>query len=70
MDAQKTMLFQLVDGNKQFRIPICQRAYSWRQEQCSRLLEDVQRILGLQSEERVKWVRLQNASVPVVNIGH
>jgi len=41
MDAQKTMLFQLVDGNKQFRIPIYQRAYSWRQEQCSRLLEDV-----------------------------
>lgn len=41
MDAQKATLFQLVDGNKQFRIPIYQRAYSWRQEQCSRLLEDV-----------------------------
>jgi uncharacterized protein with ParB-like and HNH nuclease domain/predicted transport protein len=41
MDAQKTMLFQLVDGNKQFRIPIYQRTYSWRQEQCTRLLEDV-----------------------------
>jgi uncharacterized protein with ParB-like and HNH nuclease domain len=37
----KATLFQLVDGNKQFRIPIYQRAYSWRQEQCSRLLEDV-----------------------------
>lgn len=41
MDAQKATLFQLADGNKQFRIPIYQRAYSWRQEQCSRLLEDV-----------------------------
>ena len=46
MDAQKATLFQLVDGNKQFRIPIYQRAYSWRQEQCSRLLEDVLTIAG------------------------
>ena len=44
MDAQKATLFQLVDGNKQFRIPIYQRAYSWRHEQCSRLLEDVMTI--------------------------
>lgn len=41
MDAQKATLFQLLDGNKQFRIPIYQRTYSWRQEQCARLLEDV-----------------------------
>ncbi|GAB0057812.1 hypothetical protein SIID45300_02144 [Candidatus Magnetaquicoccaceae bacterium FCR-1] len=41
MDAQKATLLQLVDGNKQFRIPIYQRTYSWRQEQCSRLLDDV-----------------------------
>lgn len=41
MDAQKATLFQLVDGNKQFRIPIYQRTYSWRQEQCARLLEDI-----------------------------
>ncbi len=41
MDAQKATLFQLVDGNKQFRIPIYQRTYSWKQEQCSRLLDDV-----------------------------
>lgn len=41
MDAQKATLFQLVDGNKLFRIPIYQRTYSWRQEQCARLLEDV-----------------------------
>lgn len=41
MDAQKSTLFQLVDGNKQFRIPIYQRAYSWKQEQCIRLLDDV-----------------------------
>lgn len=41
MDAQKATLFQLVDGNKQFRIPIYQRTYSWRQEQCARILDDV-----------------------------
>lgn len=41
MDAQKATLFQLVDGNKQFRIPIYQRAYSWRQEHCARLLKDI-----------------------------
>jgi uncharacterized protein with ParB-like and HNH nuclease domain/predicted transport protein len=44
MEAQKTTLFHLVDGNKQFRVPIYQRAYSWRQEQCSRLLEDIKEI--------------------------
>ncbi|MCL2658879.1 MAG: DUF262 and DUF1524 domain-containing protein [Betaproteobacteria bacterium] len=44
MDAQKATLFQLVDGNKQFRIPIYQRAYSWRQEHCTRLLNDVMTI--------------------------
>lgn len=44
MDAQKATLFQLVDGNKQFRIPIYQRAYSWKQEQCARLLDDVMTI--------------------------
>jgi len=44
MDAQKATLFQLVDGNKQFRIPIYQRTYSWKQEQCTRLLGDVMAI--------------------------
>jgi len=51
MDAQKATLFQMVDGNKQFRIPIYQRAYSWRQEQCSRLLEDVLTIASATSGE-------------------
>jgi uncharacterized protein with ParB-like and HNH nuclease domain len=41
MDASKTNLFKLVDGNKQFQIPIYQRTYSWRPEQCARLLADV-----------------------------
>jgi uncharacterized protein with ParB-like and HNH nuclease domain/predicted transport protein len=41
---QKATLFQLVDGNKQFRVPIYQRSYSWRQEHCSRLLEDIKDI--------------------------
>jgi uncharacterized protein with ParB-like and HNH nuclease domain/predicted transport protein len=44
MDAHKATLLQLVDGNKQFRIPIYQRTYSWRQEQCARLLEDIKTI--------------------------
>ena len=34
MKAQETSLIQLLNGPKQFLIPIYQRAYSWTEEQC------------------------------------
>ncbi len=41
MEANKTTLFQLLNGEKQFRIPIYQRPYSWKHSECSRLLDDI-----------------------------
>ena len=41
MEANKTTLFQLLNGEKQFRIPIYQRPYSWKQTECTRLLDDI-----------------------------
>lgn len=42
MQAKETSLLQLMNTpNKQFVIPIYQRAYSWKREQCVRLWQDV-----------------------------
>lgn len=41
MEANKTTLFQLLNGEKQFRIPIYQRPYSWKNSECIRLLDDI-----------------------------
>ena len=42
MQAKETSLLQLMNTpNKQFVIPIYQRAYSWKREQCMRLWQDV-----------------------------
>jgi uncharacterized protein with ParB-like and HNH nuclease domain len=41
MEARKTNLFQFLEGNKQFIIPIYQRTYSWTREQCEQLWKDI-----------------------------
>jgi uncharacterized protein with ParB-like and HNH nuclease domain/predicted transport protein len=41
MEANKSTLFQLLNGEKQFRIPIYQRTYSWEKEACERLIDDI-----------------------------
>lgn len=41
MDAQKGNIFDVLNGNKQFIIPVYQRYYSWEIEQCSRLWKDI-----------------------------
>lgn len=41
MEARKTSLFQFLEGNKQFIIPIYQRTYSWTREQCEQLWKDI-----------------------------
>lgn len=44
MEATQAQLISLLDGKKQFTIPIYQRTYSWTVEQCNRLFEDIFRV--------------------------
>ena len=46
MKAQDLPLTQLLQGAKQFIIPIFQRTYSWGQYQCQQLWDDIIRVGG------------------------
>ena len=50
MDATKGNIYSILNGNKQFLIPVYQRYYSWETEQCSRLWDD---IVEMQKKEKV-----------------
>lgn len=41
MDATKGNIYAILNGNKQFLIPVYQRFYSWDIEQCQRLWNDI-----------------------------
>ena len=41
MDACKGNIYEILNGNKQFLIPVYQRYYSWDIEQCTRLWNDI-----------------------------
>lgn len=41
MDARKGNIYEILNGNKQFLIPVYQRYYSWDIEQCKRLWIDI-----------------------------
>lgn len=41
MDATKGNIYAILNGNKQFLIPVYQRYYSWDIEQCKRLWNDI-----------------------------
>jgi uncharacterized protein with ParB-like and HNH nuclease domain len=41
MDANKGNMYQILNGFKQFIIPVYQRLYSWDEEQCGRLWQDI-----------------------------
>lgn len=41
MDARKGNIYEILNGNKQFLIPVYQRYYSWDIEQCKRLWYDI-----------------------------
>lgn len=41
MDARKGNIYEILNGNKQFLIPVYQRYYSWEIEQCKRLWNDI-----------------------------
>jgi len=42
--ATQTQLFKILDGRKQYLIPIYQRTYSWTKKQCKQLWEDIVRV--------------------------
>jgi uncharacterized protein with ParB-like and HNH nuclease domain/predicted transport protein len=44
MEATQAQLISLLDGKKQFTIPIYQRTYSWHQKQCHQLFDDIIKI--------------------------
>ena len=50
MDATKGNIYAILNGNKQFLIPVYQRYYSWETEQCSRLWND---IVDMQKKNKV-----------------
>lgn len=41
MDARKGNIYEILNGNKQFLLPVYQRYYSWDIEQCKRLWNDI-----------------------------
>ena len=41
MNASKANLLKFLDGTKQFQVPIWQRGYSWKKENCEQLWNDV-----------------------------
>ncbi|MCL2323893.1 MAG: DUF262 and DUF1524 domain-containing protein [Oscillospiraceae bacterium] len=41
MEAIKSNVYQILDGKKQFVIPVYQRMYSWEKDQCERLWIDI-----------------------------
>ena len=46
MKASETKLLRLLEGNKQFKIPIYQRTYSWNTKHCNQLWEDIKQTTG------------------------
>ncbi len=44
MEATQAQLLTLLDGRKQFIIPIYQRTYSWQIRQCEQLCNDIYRV--------------------------
>lgn len=55
MDAQDIDFLELLDGNKQFAVPIFQRRYSWEKKHCERLWDDVM-TLGKDSTNRFHFL--------------
>ena len=41
MEARNGNIYEILNGNNQFLIPIYQRYYSWDIEQCKRLWNDI-----------------------------
>ena len=46
MNSAVTPILTFLEGSKQFVIPIYQRTYEWKREQCSQFWEDILSIGG------------------------
>ena len=55
MEAHDIDFLELLDGNKQFAVPIFQRRYSWEKKHCERLWDDVMS-LGKDSTNRFHFL--------------
>ena len=58
MRAINNQFTDLVDGKKQFIIPVFQRDYSWTKEQCDQLWNDVLRASRSEENSGHLWVQL------------
>ncbi|MFD4166355.1 DUF262 domain-containing protein [Streptomyces albidoflavus] len=52
MHAQETTFKELVQGEKQYQVPLYQRTYSWQRDQLQQLWDDVQELVEEQLEGR------------------
>ncbi|MFE2551761.1 DUF262 domain-containing protein [Streptomyces sp. NPDC059355] len=52
MHAQETTFSKLVQGEKQFQVPLYQRTYSWQREELQQLWDDVQELVEDRLEGR------------------
>lgn len=41
MNARKGNIYEILNGNKQFLIPVYQRYYNWEVERCQRLWDGI-----------------------------
>ena len=55
MIAKQAPFLELLDGKKQYTIPIYQRTYSWKLKQCVQLLQDIIRV-GSDEKEKSHFV--------------
>ena len=46
MKADTTKIFNLLNGDKHYVVPIYQRLYSWGLEECKKLFNDVISLMG------------------------
>lgn len=51
MIANQAPFLELLDGKKQYTIPIYQRTYSWKLKQCVQLLQDIVRVGSSENEK-------------------
>lgn len=55
MEATQAQLISLLDGKKQFNIPIYQRTYSWHPKQCRQLFNDILKV-GNSKDEMTHFI--------------
>ena len=56
--ARETTLRELLEGSKQYQVPLYQRTYSWKLPQLARLFEDIVQL----AEDRVIRPELTHSS--------